>query len=223
MTTEQPATYEIFMADLSVGPGATRSIVTPYTDEVQVATFLVDAWMMKLMPLELVGEFVKRTNKKLWKEFTGEEDEAPAAPPAAAAAPAAAPAPAVPATPMFGGGGGFGSSTSFGGGFGTSLTAAASAPKPPEPPKNEVVMMDLDGDVEMEVHEDWDSIEFTTQDLQEIRDSILNAIKKEAARRLFFEMLPKAKRFPYLCVKKGAATHADVMLEMLRRNGAISF
>lgn len=221
MTTEQPATYEIFMADLTLGRGATRSIVTPYTDELQVATFLVDAWMMKLMPLELVGEFVKRTNKKLWSEFTGEEEEVAAA---AAPTPAAAPPPPVPATPIFGGGVGFGSSASFGGGFGSALTAPAPGPsKLPEPPKNETIMMDLDDDVEMEAHEDWDSIEFTTQDLQEIRDSILNALKKESARRLFFEMLPKATRFPYLCVKKGSATHADVMLEMLRRNGAISF
>ncbi len=222
MAAEQPATYEIFMADLSVGRGAARSVVTPYTEEIQVATFLVDAWMMKMLPLELVGEFVKRTNKKLWQEYTGEEDEeeSPAAP---------APALPVPATPMFGGGG-FGTGTYAGGGFGLAAPAAApvtAAPKPaPAPKVEESKPSPPDEDIEMEVCEEvleWDQIEFSTQDLQEIRDSILASLKKEPFRRLFFELLPKAERFPYLCVKKGAATHADVMLEMLRRNGAIVF
>lgn len=215
------------MADLTQGRGAARSVVTPYTEEIQVATFLVDAWMMKMLPLELVGEFVQRTNRKLYQEFTGEKDEEDDAP-----APAPAPAPAVSATPMFGGGGGFGSTAYAGSGFGLAAPAAAPVAAPPKPapaPKVEErkpPVMDANGDVEMEVCEeaqDWDDIEFSTQDLQEIRDSILVSLKKEPFRRLFFELLPKAERYPYLCVKKGAATHADVMLEMLRRNGAIVF
>ncbi len=38
----------------------------------------------------------------------------------------------------------------------------------------------------------------------------------------FLDQLPKAKKYPYLCLKKGAATHWDVMMEMLKR-GKMTF
>lgn len=208
------------MADLAVGRGVIRSFVTPYTEELQIATYLIDAWMMKMLPLELVGEFIKSTNKKLWRKHVGGEEDVPPAPTSAPVQPqvqAPAPKPTVPATPLFGQSTLFGSALSI-----APKTQVQPAQAPPEEEDEEEENDEMNEDDNTE-EIDWDTIEFTTADLLEIRESMLTSLKKETNRRLFFDLLPKAPQYPYLCVKKGAATHVDVMLEMLRRNNAISF
>lgn len=229
MAVEPPPTYEIFLADLKHSRSAQHSIITPYTDELQLTTFLVDAWMMKLMPLEIIGEFIKRTNKKMWQEFTGEEDDETAPVATTSATPATVPSTTSLFTPGFGGG------SAFNGGAQFSLSgqkpAAAAAPAATaitSIPAKKAEESDDEDDasdgmtVAKEIRE-WDTIEFTTDERLQIRESVLNALKKDVHRRWFIDQLPYAKRFPYLCVKKGASTHVDVMLEMLRRGSGILF
>lgn len=67
------ATYTIYSADLSASRKASARVVTPFTTERKLATFMMDAWSMGMMPLDCIGDVLKAVKPSLYKEFTEEE------------------------------------------------------------------------------------------------------------------------------------------------------
>ena len=56
---EDPYTYTIFLGDLQVSRQVQREYVTPFKTEYRVCMYLLDSWMMGLLPLEILGDYLK--------------------------------------------------------------------------------------------------------------------------------------------------------------------
>ena len=202
------------MGDLAIQRDPVKHIVTPYTTEKEVATFLVDMWSMNLLPLDTIGPFIKRTDPKLWREYTGEEISTATSNPIVETK--------VPQTPVVGG-------SLFGSSFGVkssvlqstvSSTAkssvdTAAAAEPAKPVHQE--------DVEMDTTLNWDSLNFTPKSRIKIRQSILKSLEKAEHLRWFMDELPTSKQYPYLCLREGALTHTPVLIQILKRTNVIMF
>ncbi len=62
---------------------------------------------------------------------------------------------------------------------------------------------------------DWDDMEH--DDKLRVYEVIKEGLGEAEQLSWFINELPKAKKYPYLCIKKGADTHWEVMIEMLKK------
>jgi hypothetical protein len=67
---EDPYTYTIYLADLHVSRQPQKEFVTPFKTEYRVCTYLLDSWMMGLLPLEIIGNYMEKFHNDIYKKYT---------------------------------------------------------------------------------------------------------------------------------------------------------
>jgi len=66
LVPDDPYSYTIFIADLQVSRHVKQEFVTPFKTEYRVCMYLLDSWMMGLLPLEIIGDYLKEFHNEIY-------------------------------------------------------------------------------------------------------------------------------------------------------------
>jgi hypothetical protein len=70
---DDPYSYVIFLADLHVSRQVQKEFVTPFKTEYRVSMYLLDSWMMGLLPLEILGDYLKEFHTDIYTKHVPDD------------------------------------------------------------------------------------------------------------------------------------------------------
>lgn len=220
--------FTIIYGDLARGGAVQMQKDTPFTSEYDLASWFINMWMMDMLKIDGVEEFLEQVNPRFYKKYfvqgaaaDSDSDESTTASNTSSVSIAPPPAPPAPSY-----------TTPFGGGLGLgfintsvptlrpnpvvsvqpTVAAPAAAPvaKPAAaaPPSKEAE--EDEGDADMK--QSFANLGKTLR--RKIHGKLIEAIENEDNLAEFMELLATGERHRYVCIAEDSATHVKYLMKI---------